>query len=44
MPYSLIPPALGVSFAFVWAFIGGMIVREGQLAIRREREELNGNR
>lgn len=40
MPYSLIPSALGISFTFVWAFIAGMIVREGQLAVRREREEV----
>jgi hypothetical protein len=40
MPYSMIPPALGFCFVFVWAFIAGMIVREGLLAIRREREEI----
>ena len=39
MPYFLIPPTLGICFAFVWTFIAAMIVREGQLAVRREREE-----
>jgi hypothetical protein len=40
MPYSMIPAALGICFTLVWALIGGMVVREGQLAMRREREEL----
>ncbi len=39
MPYFMIPPTLGICFAFVWTFIAAMIVREGQLAVRREREE-----
>jgi hypothetical protein len=38
MPFSLIPTVLGVSFAFVWLFIGGMILRDGQFAVRRDRE------
>lgn len=38
MPFFLIPTALGVCFFLVWAFIGGMIFRDGQLAARRERE------
>jgi hypothetical protein len=38
MPFPLIPSALGVSFLLVWVFIGGMILRDGQLAAQRERE------
>jgi hypothetical protein len=32
MPFALIPTALGVCFFLVWAFIGGMIFRDGQRA------------
>ena len=32
MPFALIPTALGVCFCLVWAFIGGMILRDGQLS------------
>jgi hypothetical protein len=38
MPFPLIPTALGICFFLVWAFIGGMILRDGQLAAQRERE------
>jgi hypothetical protein len=38
MPFPLIPTALGVCFFLIWALIGGMIFRDGQLAVRRERE------
>jgi hypothetical protein len=44
MPFSLIPAVLGVSFALVWLFIGGIILRDGQFAVRREREFGPGNR
>lgn len=36
MPFLLIPTALGVSFFLIWAFIGGMIFRESQLAVQRD--------
>ena len=38
MPFALIPTALGACFCLVWAFIGGMILRDGQLAAQQERE------
>jgi hypothetical protein len=38
MPFPFIPTALGISFFLMWALIGGMILRDGQLAARRERE------
>jgi hypothetical protein len=38
MPFPLIPTALGFCFLLMWAFIGGMIFRDGQLAARRDRE------
>ena len=38
MPFALIPAVLGVCFFLIWAFIGGMILRDGQLAAQRERE------
>jgi hypothetical protein len=38
MPFPLIPTALGVCFLLLWAFIGGMMFRDGQLALRRERD------
>jgi hypothetical protein len=38
MPFPFIPTALGVCFLLVWAFIGGMVFRDGQLAARRDRE------
>lgn len=43
MPFSLIPAILGACFAFVWLFIGGMILRDGQFAVRREREDSIGD-
>jgi hypothetical protein len=39
MPFPLIPTALGLCFLLVWAFIAGMILRDGQIAVRREREQ-----
>ena len=38
MPFALIPTVLGVCFFLVWAFIGGMVLRDGQLAANQERE------
>ncbi len=38
MPFALIPTALGVCFFLIWAFICGMILRDGQLAAEREAE------
>ena len=38
MPFALIPTALGVCFVLIWAFIGGMILRDGQLATHREHD------
>jgi len=38
MPFALIPTALGVCFCLVWAFIGGMILRDGQLAAQQDLE------
>jgi hypothetical protein len=32
MPFALIPTALGVCFFLIWAFIGGMVLRDGRLA------------
>ena len=36
MPFFLIPSALGLSFFLIWAFIGGMIFRDSQLAAQHE--------
>jgi hypothetical protein len=36
MPFFLIPSALGVCFFLIWAFIGGMIIRDSHLAAQRE--------
>ncbi len=36
MPLSLIQSVLGLSFALIWVFIGSMIFRDRQLAIRGE--------
>jgi hypothetical protein len=38
MPFSLISTVLGACFALVWVFIGAMIVRDSQFALRRDRE------
>jgi hypothetical protein len=38
MPFSLISLALGASFALIWLFIGAMVVRDSQFALRRDRE------
>jgi hypothetical protein len=38
MPFSLISTVLGGCFALVWVFIGAMIVRDSQFALRRDRE------
>jgi hypothetical protein len=37
MPFPLIPTSLAIGFLLVWAFIVGMLLRDGQLASRRER-------
>jgi hypothetical protein len=39
MPFPLIPTALGLCFLLVWAFIAGMIFRDGQIAARDDREQ-----
>jgi hypothetical protein len=36
MPFPFISAALGICFLLVWAFIGAMILRNAQLAVRRE--------
>jgi hypothetical protein len=36
MPLSFIQVVLGMSFALVWVFIGTMILRDGQFAVRDE--------
>ena len=38
MPFPLIPTALSIGFLLVWALIGGMLFRDGQLAARSDRE------
>jgi hypothetical protein len=38
MPFPLIPATLGICFFLVWAFIGGIVFRDSQLAAQRERE------
>jgi hypothetical protein len=36
MPFFLIPSTLGVCFFLIWAFIGGMILRDSQMAAQQE--------
>jgi hypothetical protein len=36
MPFALIPTTLGVCFVLIWMFIGGMVLRDGQLATHRD--------
>ena len=43
MPFSLIPTVLGACFALIWMFIAAIVVRDGQFAVRRERESGGGN-
>lgn len=38
MPFPLIPTALGLCFLLVWVLIGGMILRDSQLAVENERD------
>jgi hypothetical protein len=38
MPFPLIPAALAVCFLLMWALIAGMIFRDGQLAVQRDRD------
>jgi hypothetical protein len=38
MPFALIPTALGLCFFLVWAFIGGMILRDSHRAADGENE------
>lgn len=38
MPFSIIPTVLSVCFLLVWIFIGGMVLRDGHFAARREFE------
>lgn len=44
MPFALIPTALGVCFFLVWAFICGMVLRDGQLAAERRHEDEGDDR
>jgi hypothetical protein len=41
MPFALIPTALGVCFFLIWAFIGGMILRDGHRAADRDLEVID---
>jgi hypothetical protein len=43
MPFALIPTALGVCFFLIWAFIGGMVLRDGHLAAEREQDAADEN-
>jgi hypothetical protein len=43
MPFALIPTALGVCFFLIWAFIGGMVLRDGQLAADGEQDAVEEN-
>jgi len=38
MPFPFLTAIFGISFALIWAFIGGLVVRNGQLALRREHD------
>jgi hypothetical protein len=38
MPFPLIPTVLALCFLLMWALIAGMIFRDGQLAVRRDRD------
>jgi hypothetical protein len=38
MPFLLIPTTLGICFVLLWVFIGGMILRDSQLAARSDRD------
>jgi hypothetical protein len=38
MPFPLIPTTLAIGFLLVWLLIVGMLLRDGQIASRRERE------
>jgi hypothetical protein len=43
MPFALIPTALGVCFFLIWAFIGGMVLRDGRLAAEQEQDASEEN-
>jgi hypothetical protein len=36
MPFPFLPAVFGICFALIWVFIGGMIVRDGRLAVHRD--------
>jgi uncharacterized membrane protein YciS (DUF1049 family) len=38
MPLTLIQTVLGLGFALIWIFIGAMILRDSQFAVRDDRE------
>ena len=38
MPYHLIPTILGTSFVLIWAFIGGMILRDSHCEVLRQQK------
>lgn len=38
MPFPLISTVLGLCFLLMWALIAGMIFRDGQVAVRSERD------
>jgi hypothetical protein len=42
MPFAFISTSLVLCFCLVWLFIGGLVIRDGQLAAQRERELENG--
>ena len=38
MPFPIIQTVLGAGFAFIWILIAVIVIRDGQLAVRRDRE------
>jgi len=38
MPFPFLTSMFGVLFALIWVFIGGLIVRNGQLGLRRDHD------
>jgi hypothetical protein len=37
MPFPLIPTALGLCFVLMWAFVAGIIIRDSQISLERDK-------
>jgi hypothetical protein len=42
MPFPFLTTIFGIVFTLIWVFIGGLIVRNEQLVVRRDHDRASG--